>query len=152
MPSYPGDPDVRMTRAVKFAQHGVLAWRISTVMNTGTHMNAPLAFIQKGADLASLDPGTFFGNGVVLDIPKKNWEVITADDIKAASPAIEKGDIVVIYTGWCAKYSDGLEYFGEAPGLTKDAAEYLVSAGVKMVGIDTLHGPPSRRPAYEAPQ
>ena len=137
VPSYPGDPDVRMVRGVKFAQHGVLAWRTTTVLNTGTHMNAPLAYIQKGADLAAIDPSTFFGNGVVLDIPKKNWEVITAEDIKAATPAIEAGDIVVICTGWHKKYSDGLEYFGEAPGLTKDAAEYLVQAGAKMVGIDT---------------
>ncbi len=137
VPSYPGDPDVRMVRGVKHAQHGVLAWRITTVLNTGTHMNAPLAYIQQGADLASVDPSTFFGNGVVLDVPKKNWEQITADDLKAAEPAIEKDDIVVICTGWNAKYSDGLEYFGEAPGLTKDAAEYLVEAGVKMVAVDT---------------
>jgi hypothetical protein len=46
----PCDPDVRMVRGVKHAQHGVLAWRITTVLNTGTHMNAPLAHIQKGAD------------------------------------------------------------------------------------------------------
>ena len=137
VPSYPGDPDVRMVRGVKHAQHGVLAWRITTVMNTGTHMNAPLAYIQKGADLASIDPTTFFGNGVILDIPKNNWEQITAEDIKAATPAIEAGDIVVICTGWNAKYSDALEYFGEAPGLTKDAAEYLVQAGAKMVAVDT---------------
>ncbi len=126
-----------MVRGVKHAQHGVLAWRITTVLNTGTHMNAPLAYTQKGADLAALDPSTFFGNGVILDIPKKNWEQITAADIKAAGPAIEKDDIVVICTGWSAKYSDGLEYFGEAPGLTKDAAEYLVQAGAKMVAVDT---------------
>jgi len=145
VPSYPGDPDVRMVRGVKHAQHGVLAWRITTVLNTGTHMNAPLAYIQKGADLASLDSARFFGNGVILDIPKTNWEKITADDIKAASPAIEKDDIVIIVTGWHEKYGngypyykgDGLEYFGEAPGLTKCAAEYLVEAGAKMVGIDT---------------
>ena len=145
VPSYPGDPDVSMVRAVKHSQHGVLAWKITTVLNTGTHMTAPLAHIQRGADLASLDSGLFFGNGVILDIPKSNWEKITAADIKAAEPAIEKGDIVVIVTGWHEKYGngypyykgDGLEYYGEAPGLTKEAAEYLVEAGAKMVAVDT---------------
>jgi kynurenine formamidase len=138
VPSYPGEADVAMTRAVKFAQHGVMAHRVKTIMHTGTHMNAPLHLVQKAADLAGVDPDRFFGNGVILDVPKKNWEVITADDLKAAG-TIEPGDIVVIVTGWHHKYSDGIEYFGEAPGLGKDAAQYLVDAGAKLVAIDTPH-------------
>ncbi|MCG8441133.1 MAG: cyclase family protein, partial [Caulobacterales bacterium] len=47
------------------------------------------------------------------------------------------GDIVILNLGWHARYSDSQEYFGEAPGLAKDAAEWLVSARVKMVGVDT---------------
>ena len=46
-PSYPGQVDVKMVRGVKHAQHGVLAWRITTVMHTGTHMNAPLHLIRR---------------------------------------------------------------------------------------------------------
>jgi len=50
---------------------------------------------------------------------------------------VQDGDIVVIVTGWHHKYSDGLEYFGEAPGLTKDAAEWLVEKNPKFVAVDT---------------
>ena len=138
-PSYPGQTDVKMFRAVKHAQHGVLAWRINTVMHTGTHMNAPIHLIQKGADLAAIPPETFFGNGAILDVPKKNWETITAADLEKAKPGVKEGDIVVIVTGWHKKYSDGLEYYGEAPGLTKDAAEWLVSKKPQMVAVDTPH-------------
>lgn len=136
-PSYPGRGDVKMVRGVKHAQHGVLAWRINTNMHTGTHMNAPIHLIQRGADLAEIPVDRFFGNGVILDIPKKSYEVITAEDLKAATPKVQKGDIVVIVTGWHKKYSDALEYFGEAPGLSKDAAEWLVEMECKMVAIDT---------------
>ncbi|MCX8031775.1 MAG: cyclase family protein [Thermoleophilia bacterium] len=136
-PSYPGQADVRMVRGVKHAQHGVLAWRITTVMHTGTHMNAPIHLIQKGADLASIPPERFFGNGAVLDVPKKNWELITAADLERAKPEVQDGDIVVIVTGWHHKYSDSLEYYGEAPGLSRDAAEWLVSKNPKLVAIDT---------------
>ena len=73
----------------------------------------------------------------MLDIPKQSWEVITAADLEAATPAVQDGDIVVIVTGWHHKYSDGLEYFGEAPGLTKDAAEWLVKKNPKFVAVDT---------------
>ena len=126
VPSYPGQIDVKMHRAVKHAQHGVLAWRVTTVMHTGTHMNAPIHLIQKGADLAAVAPDRLFGNGAVLDVPKKPWEVITAADLQNAKPGVKEGDIVVIVTGWHHKYSDALEYYGEAPGLSKEAAEWLV--------------------------
>jgi len=100
VPSYPGQADVRMFRSVKHAQHGVLAWKINTVMHTGTHMNAPIHMIQKGADLETIPEDRFFGNGVVLGIPKGKYEVITAKDLEAAKPGVKKGDIVVIVTGW----------------------------------------------------
>jgi kynurenine formamidase len=102
-------------------------------------MKAPLHLIQKGADLAAVSPDRFFGNGAVVDIPKKNWEVVTAADLEKAKPAIEEGDIVVIVTGWHHKYSDSLEYYGEAPGLSKDAAEWLVKKKPKLVAVDTPH-------------
>ena len=57
VPSEPGQTDVRMVRAVKHAQHGVLAWRITTSLHTGTHMNAPIHMVQRGDDLAAVAPG-----------------------------------------------------------------------------------------------
>ena len=135
-PSYPGQDDVAMKRGVKHAQHGVLAWRTRTSLHTGTHMIAPLYVLQQSSDLASLTPDMFFGNGVVLDIPKGSYEVIDVSDLEKAD-AVRDGDIVVINTGWHHKYSDSLEYYGEAPGLTEAAAKWLVSKNVKFVAIDT---------------
>jgi kynurenine formamidase len=137
VPSYPGQEDVRMFRAVKHAQHGVLAWKVNTVMHTGTHMNAPLHLIQRGQDLSEIPEDRFFGKGVILSVPKGSYETITAKDLEAAKPEVQKGDIVVIVTGWHHRYSDSLEYYGESPGLTKDAAEWLVKKEPKMVAVDT---------------
>jgi kynurenine formamidase len=137
VPSEPGQMDVRMVRAVKHAQHGVLAWRVTTSLHTGTHMNAPVHLIQKGGDLASVSPDRLFGNGAVIDVPKTDWELVTAADLEAAAPAVKDGDIIVVVTGWHHRYSDGLEYYGHAPGLTKDAAEWLVAKNPKLVAVDT---------------
>ncbi len=52
--------------------------------------------------------------------------MITAKDLESATPEVQQGDIVVIVTGWHHKYADALEYYGESPGLTKDAAQWLV--------------------------
>ena len=136
-PSYPGQDDVQMHRAVKHAQHGVLAWRIRTVMHTGTHMNAPLHMIQRGMDMAEIPADRFFGNGVVLDVPKGPFETVTARDLEAAASRLKEGDIVVIVTGWHRRYSDSQEYFGHSPGLSRDAAEWLVARKAKLVAVDT---------------
>ena len=137
VPSYPGQEDVKMFRAVKHAQHGVLAWKTNTVMHTGTHLNAPIHMIEMAKDLSAIEPERFFGNGVVLEIPKTSWELITAADLEAAKPGVREGDVVVIVTGWHHNYSDGLAYYGESPGLSKDAAQWLVDKKCQIVAVDT---------------
>ena len=136
-PSYPGQADVVTRRSVKHAQHGVLAWYNSTSLHTGTHMIAPLYTIQKGTDIKSLPLDCLFGNGIVLDIPKGSYETIEEADLEKAGARIKEGDFVVINTGWHHRYSDALEYFGEAPGLTEDAAMWLLAKKVRFVAIDT---------------
>lgn len=137
VPSYPGDDDVIFDHGVKHAQFGVQAYKIRTNFHTGTHMIAPIHMQARGEDLSLITPSRFFGNGVILDLRnKKNWDKITADDLKAAGE-IQNGDIVAINTGWHIKYSDSMEYFGEAPGLTEDAANYLISKKPKFIAIDT---------------
>ena len=137
-PSYPGQTDVNGPwRQALAARRAGLAHH-----HRHAHRHAherPAAPDPEGRRPGRHRPTRFFGNGVILDIPKKNWEVITAADLEKAKPAVQEGDIVVIVTGWHQKYSDGLEYYGEAPGLSKDAAEWLVSKKPKMVAIDTPH-------------
>lgn len=137
IPVWPGDHDVKIERVVNHALHGVMAQKLSISMQNGTHINAPIHLIQGGADISSLGIERFFGNGVVLDIPKKKWELVTDKDLEKAKPAIQQGDIVIINTGWHKKYSDSQEYFGHAPGLSKKAAEWLVAKSPAMVGVDT---------------
>jgi kynurenine formamidase len=137
IPTWPGDADVRIERAVTHAKDGVMAQRITTTMHCSTHLNAPIHLIQGGADIAALPIDWFFGNGVVLDIPKQRWELVTAADLKATKPEVQPDDIVLINTGWHKKYADSQEYFGLAPGLAVDAAQWLVDKGARIVGIDT---------------
>ncbi|MBO34101.1 MAG: cyclase [Rhodospirillaceae bacterium] len=137
VPMLPGLDDVAMYRNVRHGTHGVMTHHFKMSMHTGTHMNAPIHLVQRGAGAAAIPLDSLFGNGVILSIPKGQWELVTADDLAAASPAIQEGDFVVIVTGWHHKYSDSLEYFGDSPGLSKESAEWLVEKGVKMVAVDT---------------
>jgi len=138
-PAYPGFQDVRMERSVTHARHGVMTQRIRTVMHTGTHVNAPIHLVQQAAGIGTLPLGLFFGNGVVLNVPKEQWELVTTADLESATPAVEAGDIVLIVTGWHRRYSDSQDYFAHGPGLAPDAAMWLRDAGAKLVGVDTAY-------------
>jgi kynurenine formamidase len=138
-PIYPGYPDIQIRRAVTHASHGVMSQHIRTVMHHGTHVNAPLHLIQRGAGVGDLDLERFFGNGVVLGVEKGEWELIEPSDLEVASGAetLQAGDIVIINTGWHRRYADSQEYFGQGPGLSEAAARWLIDRGAKLVGIDT---------------
>ena len=137
VPTLPGFDDVKLYRASTHAKNGVMATRIRMVMHSGTHVNAPLHLIQRAAGVGDIALDRFFGSGVVLSIPKQQWEFVTIADLENAAPAVEADDIVVIVTGWHRRYSDSIDYFGHSPGLSKEAAQWLVDRAVKLVAVDT---------------
>lgn len=137
VPVWPGDDDVKIWKSVYHARDGVQSQKLSMNMHCSTHMTAPIHLVQGGAFVADLPLELFFGNGIVLDIPKGKWDLVTAADLDKVGERIEGDDIVLINTGWHHKYGDSLEYFGDAPGLAEDAADWLIDRGVKLVGTDT---------------
>jgi len=135
----PGFPDVRIDRMGFHARGRVLTQVITTTMHCGTHTDSPahVASVLEGGKFTDETPlESYYGTGVVVDIPKKKWEIITPKDLENAKPKIEKGDIVIIHTNWHEKYSDSVDYWCYAPGLYKEAAEWLLKKGVKAVGVD----------------
>ncbi len=136
-PTLPGHKDPIIYRGVTIAEHGVMSQRIKTTMHSTTHVNAPLHLIAGAAGIGDVAVDRFFGNGPVVDVKKDRWELVTVADLENAQADIREGDIVILNLGWHDKYADSREYFGEAPGLSVEAAEWLVDKNVKMVGVDT---------------
>jgi kynurenine formamidase len=135
-PLWPYFADVKIERMHYHAKSGVLSQVITTTMHCTTHSDSPAHVFEGGMYTADIPLDKYYGTGVVVDIPKGKWEVITADDLEKARPKIQKGDIVIVHTGWHHKYSDSTEYFCYSPGLYKEAGEWFVEKGVKAVGVD----------------
>jgi kynurenine formamidase len=136
-PVLPGLKDIQIRRVATHAMHGVLTSHLVTVMHNGTHLNAPLHLAQRGLGVGDIPLDRLFANGVVLNVPKGEWEYIEPEDLMNAAPGVTKGDVVVINTGWHAGYSDSMEYFGHSPGLSAAAAQWLIDQDVTLVAIDT---------------
>ncbi|MDP2298914.1 MAG: cyclase family protein [Pseudolabrys sp.] len=134
---WPGKNPIHDFRRLYYhARDGMFVQHFTTVMHRGTHMDAPIHVLENTPDITSFPLWRFFGTGVAVSIPKKRWEVITARDLENATPHIEPGDIVMINTRSHRIYGDNPDYYAYSPGLYKEAAEWLVERGVKMVGID----------------
>jgi kynurenine formamidase len=85
-----------------------------------------------------LDMAGYFNTDIV-----KEGTAFTPADIEGAMKrqgikSIEKGDVVLFYTGWLKLLGkDNKRYGSVAPGLGRDGARYLASLEVAMIGADT---------------
>jgi kynurenine formamidase len=136
MPQWPSRANLNV-RVLEFhARDGLLVQQFEGIMHRGTHMDAPIHVQENEPTLTGYPLWRFFGTGVAVSIPKGKWGVITPKDLERAEPKIRKNDIVMINTGSHRNYGDNPYYFAYSPGLYKEAAEWLVERGVKLVGID----------------
>lgn len=135
-PLWPYFEDVKIERVHYHAKSGVLSQKVTTVMHCTTHADSPAHVVEGLAYTHEIPLEKYFGTAVVVDIPKKQWELITPEDLEKATPKIEKDDIVIIHTGWHRYWGDSRQYFANSPGLGRAAGEWLVERGVKAVGVD----------------
>lgn len=129
--------DIQIERVAYLERDQKLTQKITTKMHAATHTDAPVHVLQDGKYIDEMPLTSFYGTGVVVDIPKKKWEVIMPDDLEKARPRIQEGDFVIVHTGW-HKYwkKDNYAYMNYYPGFYKEVAEWFVAKKVKAVGID----------------
>jgi kynurenine formamidase len=109
--------------------------RFSIFDHLGTHMDAPIHTNEDGVTLEGVDITRLIGEAVVLDLYKGDVDYgYTVEDLETATPTIEQGDIVLIYSGYkdVEKPTDRIKQ----TYLTVEAAQWLVDRGVKSVGCE----------------
>ncbi|WP_405784923.1 cyclase family protein [Streptomyces sp. NBC_01378] len=139
MPVYPGDPRVTLTAALSVAADGVNVLHLDMGSQSGTHVDDSLPTL----DQLPLD--RFVGEAVVVDARGAHPRSPLGPDLFEGR--IRAGAIVLVATGWSAHW--GTDDYLTHPYLTREAAELLVAAGVRTVGIDALSVDPT--PADEFP-
>ena len=76
-------------------------------------------------------------NTILIKLQKNSNQMITSHDIISNSKyEIKEKDTVVFSTGWEKQIKEKDNYMENNPGLSKDAAEYLVEKKVNAVAID----------------
>jgi kynurenine formamidase len=110
--------------------------KIEMVANTGTYIDSPFHRFAHGKDLAQLPLESLANlDGLVVRVPPGAGRAISCQLFQDVDL---KGKAVLVHTGWDVHWRTE-RYLSGNPFLTADAAEYLVSQGAALVGIDSLN-------------
>jgi arylformamidase len=130
MITYPGDPSVRLDRVDSIAEGGdANISKLDFGLHSGTHVDAPVHFIEgaPGADALPLD--ALLGPCVVVATPDLSRESV-AKAPEGAERVLFKTPNSELWAG-----DEFPEAFAKLDG---EAAQVLVDRGVKLVGVDWL--------------
>lgn len=111
--------------------------QMDMVVHTGTHVDAPRHFCADGPGMDAIPLDRLIGEGVVVRLELSACEAIGAEHLAAATPTIERGDIVAIDTGWQDRWQT--PDWTRHPYLSRDATDWLIDKRVKLVAVDTIN-------------
>jgi arylformamidase len=133
MQVFPGSPPPSFIPWAKFEIHGYASELIFMNTHTGTHIDAPSHFAPNMTKIDKIPVDRFVSSAVLVKATKQPNYLIEQEDIKGIQ--LNRGDAVVLKTGW-EKCFGKKNYMTENPGLSDDAAKYLVRKKVSLVAID----------------
>ena len=137
MPKIPALPDVHVKKFLSLEKgHPLNVTEIALPCHAGTHVDAPIHIIPNGKSIEELPLEAFIGPGAVISVKKNGGDQVTASDLERSGVAVNRGDILMLHTGWDEKFER--PDYNLHPYLSVDAAEWMVKKGVKMLGIDCI--------------
>lgn len=129
----PWHPEVSIKQLGSIDTVGRETRQISFGTHAGTHIDAPRHFVKKGKTIDQIPLDVLMGEVGIVDFSflEENGFVTVEmlRDVKLTKRIIFK-------FGW-GKYWGDSKYYKGYPFFTKEAADYLVSGGVVLVGLDT---------------
>jgi len=137
MKVFPADPPVGI---LTHHNYGNIGYHVSQVIigtHSGTHVDVPLHRFPGGTPVDKAGIEKFFGNALIIDLTflKRNEE-ITIQHLEEHQRDIEQSDIILFKTNW-SKYFGTEEFFTDFNGISEDAAVWITSRKIKMIGLES---------------
>ena len=136
------------------------AYQFCAPEHGGTHLDAPRHFSQSGHTVDQIPVSQLIGPVVVINVTeqvkKQTDYAITVADIENFERKYRRlnQQDIVLFTGWGKFWKNKKQYLGSDklgdvehlhfPGLSKQAANYLVQRHIKGIGIDTASMDPGQ--------
>lgn len=135
MVHWPGDPEFYIDRIKDYASGDDLVLsHMDLGVHTGTHMDAPLHFVQGGETIDHMPLDATVGEARVIEIDDP--ESVKLAELQRAG--IEEGERILLKTANSATAWNTDEFQKSFVYISREAAEYLASLRIKAVGVDYL--------------
>lgn len=149
MPVYPGDRPFTRERQY-LMERGEFCNLTNFAMSShgGTHVDAPLHFIAGGTAIDQVGLDRFFGPARVLEFDTE--QPVTVDALRQYN--IVAGERILLKVGANETGNETAQAQATSVGLQLSAADYLVSQGVALVGINRDSIEPDQGDTFEVHQ
>jgi kynurenine formamidase len=135
MPVWPGDPVVLLSPAAEIATDGYNLLAVQLGSQTGTHVDAPYHVDNDLPRLHEIPLDRFVGPAVVADLREvPAGAPIEPIDLEPIRPRLAPGVVLLLCTGWSSYW--GRAEYADHPWLGPSAAQLVLDAGVRTIGID----------------
>jgi arylformamidase len=136
MSVYDGNPEVRLRRARSIADGDTVnISRLELGVHTGTHVDAPVHFIEGGAGTETIEPDILIGEAHVVDATSLHEDI----DAEALSTLdLPQGAERLIFRTPNSELWNQDTFTRGFIRFLESGARPLVDAGVRLVGIDYL--------------
>ncbi|MBT3358183.1 MAG: cyclase family protein [Rhodospirillales bacterium] len=135
VPAWPGQKAPKLFRLRSMSEGGANnISQLETFVHFGTHVDAPLHFVNGARPVDQMPLETLIGPCVVVDFP--DVDAISREDLQGAN--IPAGtERLIIRTRNCRLFDDHSQGFDKNfVALMPDAANWVVEQGFLLVGID----------------
>ena len=130
-----------------FSSHGARHAIVTMSLHFATHMDAPWHMVEKGKRLDGISISELVGEALIVDVSEAHGPArgssgeISREELQRSLSShgqeVRRGDALVVHTGWCGLFaSDPTRYYAGYPTLSREACEWVVTAGIRLVGID----------------
>jgi arylformamidase len=144
---YPNNPPISITPVQSIAAGNTAnVSRIDLGSHTGTHVDAPLHFMDGGAGVDELPLDVLIGPARLISFGD---DVLAVGEAELRRHDLEGVTRLLIRTrnsAWLASGSS--EFHPDFTHVAPDGAEYLVSIGVRLIGVDYLSVEQFRSPHH----
>jgi arylformamidase len=134
---WPGDPSIEIEPASRISRGDAAnVSRLHLGTHTGTHIDPPLHFIDKGATVDAIPPDVLVGEAFVADLGVARTIGATELDSLGVEPGVIR---LLLKTANSAMWESKPQEFPEDyVHLNPEGAEWIVERGIRLVGIDFL--------------
>ncbi len=133
---YEGNPGVRLERHTAIAEGADANVSLLELgVHTGTHVDAPLHFIEGGAGAETLALDTMLGSAVVVDATGVDGEL---DEAALTALDLPAGARRILLKTRNSRLWEQDAFTHDFVRLTGTGARFLIDRGVQLVGIDYL--------------